>query len=189
CSSGSPGELIVNGMSGTDRSGSWSNTALIGSVNISSWPEALVVREQVERNCFLEAGMNYDAPAQTVRAFQNSVRGDLPASSYRPGLASRDLTKILPPPLVTMLHASLGRLSSRLRGVNDGLLIAPESRVTPPYRYLRDKTGFVAENIMFIGEGSGFASGISTSAMDGMRVAMNFVHGVRGGKGTTTEPE
>ncbi len=176
CAAPAPGQLVVNGMSLRARDGAFSNAALIVTLPPApSWRKAVERREELERGAFVLGGSSWAAPAQTIYSFLRRTSPEILPSSYAFGATPADLRALLPEPLVRALTDGLPQLPRHLRGVRDGLLLAPESRVAPPWRVLRDERGCAVPGVYPIGEGGGWASGISTSAMDGMRIALSWV--------------
>lgn len=175
CASGYSGHLTVNGMSYSRRSGLFSNSALITSLDGFSWKESLNIISKVEEECFRAGGNDYGAPFQTIRDFLEDRLSSPTDSSYLRNLSPAFIGKLFPVEYTTRLKRTLSRLSRFLPGISDGTLIAPESRVTPPWQYERNKDGTVLQNIYASGEGSGHSSGISTSAMDGLKIAAGII--------------
>ncbi|MBU1219555.1 NAD(P)-binding protein [Myxococcota bacterium] len=175
CASGYKGHLTVNGMSYSQRNGIFSNSALITSLDGFSWKESLNIISRIEEECFKAGGNDYGAPFQTIRDFLDDRLSMPTDSSYLRSLRPAIIGKLFPGDYTDRLKRTLSKLSRFLPGISDGTLIAPESRVTPPWQYSRNKDGTVLKDIYAIGEGSGHSSGISTSAMDGLKVAAGIV--------------
>jgi uncharacterized FAD-dependent dehydrogenase len=95
-------------------------------------------------------------------------------SSFLPGLVPVDLSRILPPFVSDALRAGLTVFDRRIRGfINEGLLIAPETRTSAPVRIVRDRETFEAihtRGLFPIGEGAGYAGGIISSAADALKL-------------------
>jgi uncharacterized FAD-dependent dehydrogenase len=100
---------------------------------------------------------------------------NLPDSSYSRGLTSCDLGALLPEFVVTELRTALVEFERKIPGfVQNGLMVAPETRTSSPVRILRDPSTLVVDGIgglYALGEGAGWSGGIVTSAADGLRLA------------------
>jgi len=176
CSAALPGQLVVNGMSLRARDGAFSNAALIVTLEpLASWREAVDFRADLERRAFSAGGGTWAAPAQTISSFLQNKSPEVAPTSYRFGAAPHDLRALLPATLTDALAAGLRHLPGVLPGVSDGLLLAPETRVAPGWRLERDEHACAAPGLYVLGEGSGYASGISTSALDGLKVALGWM--------------
>ncbi len=177
CSAAVDGQLVVNGVSLRARDGDFSNAALIVTLPpAATWREAVETRADLERRAFAAGGGTWAAPAQTIATFLRGGTPEVAPTSYRFGATPFALRALLPAPLVDALAAGLRHLPGSLPGVADGLLLAPETRVSPGWRLERDAAGVAAPGILVLGEGAGWSSGISTSATDGLRVTLNWVH-------------
>ncbi|MBN2722512.1 MAG: FAD-dependent monooxygenase [Deltaproteobacteria bacterium] len=175
CASTEEGSLTINGMSNSHRNSRFSNSALISNIPVSSWKDGINLVSRIEKDCFTAGGSDYSAPFQLVKDFLKGQLSPETETSYRRGLKSNDLNRLLPNSYTSNLQKALGSLNLFLPGVTDGTLIAPETRVTPPWRYERDENGWILPGVMTAGEGSGWSSGISTSSMDGMKIAHNLL--------------
>ncbi|MCA9544562.1 MAG: FAD-dependent oxidoreductase, partial [Myxococcales bacterium] len=91
-----------------------------------------------------------------------------------------DLREVLPEPLIEGMIAALRHFDRRLPGFAgpEAVLVAPETRTTAPLRFLRDEqlTSTGVADLMPLGEGAGYAGGIVSAALDGMRIAEAIVH-------------
>jgi uncharacterized protein len=182
CSSENEDGLVVNGMSYSKRDGLFSNSAFIKTLKDIPWEKALEIRENIEKKAFQNGGNSFKAPYQSISDFLNNrFSSKVPETSYQLGLKESNLRDILPLPIIQAFEDALPQLKKHLPHIIDGIMIAPETRVTPPYRIIRDENGQILENIFSIGEGSGYASGISTSAMDGLKISLNFVNLLQSG--------
>jgi hypothetical protein len=175
-----PGHLSTNGMSASGRDGVFANAALVVTVaredlGADSAFAGVEFQRDLERAAFAVAG-DYSAPAQKAADFLEGRSGGwLPASSDPLGLVSADLRKILPGFLVSALEGCLPYFAGRMRHfVSQGVLIAPESRASSPVRITRDadtRESVSTHGLYPVGEGSGYAGGIMTSAIDGLKSA------------------
>lgn len=177
-------ETVVNGWSSSARNGAYSNSGLVVEVRPENWQTyksfgalaALKFQEEIEHKAFSSTG-SIIAPAQRVEDFiQNTVSKDLPRTSYQPGIESRDLRTILPDFISDSLAGGLVDFGKKMKGyrTNDAVLIGVESRSSSPVRIPRDKESLQhpqISNLYPCGEGAGYAGGIVSAAMDGMRCA------------------
>ena len=186
-SSSGPNQLVVNGMSAASRNSKWSNAAIV----VETRPEDIPSRfqkEAKELGCPDIAGLLYRsylekltkdngdeqaAPAQRLKDFLDNKKSvDLPSSSYTPGLVSSNLNSWLPSDITERLAEGFRNINKNMKGFicNDALMIAIESRTSTPVRIARNKDTFectAVKNLYPSGEGSGYAGGIVSSAMDG----------------------
>ena len=100
---------------------------------------------------------------------------DLPRTSYPQGCTPADLSALFPEPIRAGLAGAIQFFERRIRGFSgpDGVLIAPETRTTAPLRFLRgdDLCSPGLDGLMPVGEGAGYAGGITSAALDGFRAA------------------
>ena len=183
-----PGALVVNGMSLAKRNSPFANSGFVVSVELEDLaavgydgPLAGVqLQTALERAAFVAGGSSLKAPATRVTDFV-AGRGSttLPPSSYIPGLVATDLSEVLAAgrlPLAEKLREALRRFDRTLRGylTEDAVLIGVESRTSSPVRIPRDPTSLESSQLPGLfptGEGAGFAGGIVSAALDGIRVA------------------
>ena len=183
--------VVTNGMSAWARDGRNSNAALLVGVTPADFgaegPLAGVAfQREIERAAFRLAGGDYSAPAQRVADLLAGVPskgfgGVLP--TYEPGVVPGDISQCLPSFVVDSMKAALPILGRRLRGFDSGdaLLTAPETRSSSPVRILRDESlqSPLARGLYPCGEGAGYAGGIVSAAVDGIRVAEAVAGGER----------
>ena len=181
--SSEPGLLNLNGMSRHARDGENANAALLIGVNPTDYgaddPLAgIALQRRIERAAFTLGG-GYRAPCQRVEDFlagKPSTRfGDV-HPSYRPEAFPGDIAQCLPDFLTDNLRLALPALGKRLRGFDhpDALLTAPETRSSAPVRLLRDaRRQSALEGLFPLGEGAGYAGGIVSAAVDGLKVALD----------------
>lgn len=177
-----PGRLAVNGMSRHARAGDWGNAAFLCPVGADDFlPYAEAGREALagiqfqrhwERLAY-EAGLSgggYSVPACGLTDFVEGVAG-LPAERGVSRATAVDLTKVLPEAVAASLREAVPSMLSRLRGVRqeDVILYAVETRTSSPVRIVRAPSGEAEARpgVFPTGEGSGYAGGIMTSALDG----------------------
>lgn len=181
-----PETVVVNGMSSAKRGSPFANSGLVVQVT----PEDLRrlgygddplagVRFQrdLERRAFQLGGGGYRVPAVRVDRFLAEKPGaDLAPTHFRPGIVPADLDELFPAFVVDALRAGLRRFDRQLRGYasSEGNLLAVESRTSSPVRVLRDPESRAAvglAGVYLAGEGPGYAGGIMSAALDGLRTA------------------
>lgn len=178
-----PEQIVVNGMSAAGRNSQWSNAAIVVETRPEDIPEefnpnfsalkGLYWRTAIENKTF-ECGNGQQAPAQLLTDFiAGKISNELPKSSYAPGLVSRDLRDCLPERITSRLRSGFKDFDKKMKGFicKEALLIASETRTSTPVRILRDKNSgecTALKNLYPAGEGSGYAGGIVSSAMDGV---------------------
>ena len=179
------GEVVTNGWSPSKRNNPWANSGIVTTVSEEDLDAqghqgalgALEFQRSVERACSEAAGGDQRAPAQRLADFvARKPSKDLPPCSYLSGLTAVDLTSLLPPFIVERLIAGILDFDRKMPGYihPDAIVVAPESRTSSPVRMARDKITLGMEGAPGLypcGEGAGYAGGIASAAMDGMRVA------------------
>ena len=180
-----PGELVVNGMSNALRNSPFANSGIVTSVDANDFKEfeksgvlsGLKYQSEMEKHAFIAGGSSQCAPAQRVTDFlKGKLSSGLPKTSYISGVASAPLHNILPHPVAHRLKQGLKLFDKKMRGfvTEEALLVGVESRTSSPLRIPRYPDTF--EHIHYAGlfpcgEGSGYAGGIMSSALDGERCA------------------
>ena len=175
-------QIVVNGMSPSNRGGQWSNSGMVVEIRPEDveGDDALRVmryQEQIEHDCWLQGNRRQTAPAQRMTDFVNGrLSYDLPRSSYAPGLISSPLHFWLPKFVASRLQEGFKTFGRQAHGflTNEAVMIAAETRTSAPVRILRD-----AETLMHVqvaglfpcGEGAGYAGGIVSAGIDGERCA------------------
>ncbi len=178
-----PGQVVTNGMSLRARDGSNINGGLLVGVNPADFggtdPLAGVrFQERWEHAAFAAGGASYRAPAQRSRDFLARKASSGPGSilpTYRPGVAWGTLDRVLPDYVLTSLAESIPLLDRKLHGfaAPDAVLTGVETRSSSPVRILRDSTyqSPALRGLFPCGEGAGYAGGITSAAVDGIRSA------------------
>ncbi len=178
-----PGGVVTNGMSTWARDGENSNSAFLVGVSPADFggpgPLAGVeFQRRIERAAFRLAGESYAAPGQRVADFltktpSKAFGGVLP--TYQPGVVPGSLDDCLPEFVTASMRQALPLLGRRLHGFDSGdaVLTAPETRSSSPVRILRDESlqSPLAAGLFPCGEGAGYAGGIVSAAVDGIRCA------------------
>ncbi len=185
-SSTEPGEVVLNGMSNSQRNSPWANAGIVTSIEpedveeFSEWGplKLLKYQEKIERGIFAHNGGTLKAPAQRMTDFcKGRLSADLPATSYKPGVYSALLSDILPAGVYGRLKRSFYFFDKKMRGyyTSQSLLLAVESRTSSPVRIPRNPESLQhisLRNMFPCGEGAGYSGGIVSSAIDGINVAM-----------------
>ncbi|NCC75275.1 MAG: FAD-binding protein [Clostridia bacterium] len=181
-SASEPGGLVTNGMSFHARDQANANSALLVEVRPEDFPEpgplgGISLQRQMERIAFDLGGRNYRAPAQLVGDFLSSRPSTGPGDvlpSYTPGVTWTDLALCLPAFIVQALREALPLLDRKLTGFAspEAVLTGVETRSSSPVRILREDT-FQSRclGLYPCGEGAGYAGGIMSAAVDGLRCA------------------
>lgn len=179
-SSSEEGRLCLNGMSNSLRGSRLSNAALVVSVGPDDLPGGVLAgiefQRRIEEAAFLAGGGGFIAPAQRVSSFLNGkLDASLPSASYRPGLVPARLDGVLPAWMVDEIKTALRHFNRKMAGFvsEEALLLGVESRTSSPVRVLRgeDYQSTSLRGLFPAGEGAGYAGGIVSSAVDGVRVA------------------
>lgn len=179
-----PGMQCTNGMSNSHRSSPLANAGMVVAVSPADYAAegfegplaGLAWQRKWERAAFELGGGGYVAPAQRLSAYLAGKPGAPPGkTSYRPGVAQADLGTLFPPKVREALRLGLRGFERRMRGfvTDEALLIGVETRTSAPCRLVRDET-FQSPSLPGVypaGEGAGYAGGIVSSAVDGLRVA------------------
>ena len=109
---------------------------------------------------------------------KKNISGNIIKSSFRPGTYPVNISQKLPVSISKDLQKGLINFDSKFRGfINNGVILAPETRTSSPVRIIRNKETFETigvKNIFPIGEGSGYAGGIVSSAADGIKLGNLF---------------
>ncbi len=182
------GHLVVNGMSYHARNGKNANAAVAVSVGCEAFEPvdgslalgAIDFQRRLERDAYLAGGGDYYAPIMTMGDFLNGHSGSIPSRilpSYRDGkVRVSNFETIFPPFVIESLRYGLRSFGQRLKGYDtaDAILTAAETRTSSPVRLLRDPQQMTAlrhDRIYPCGEGAGYAGGITSAAVDGIRSA------------------
>ena len=178
-----PGGVVTNGMSRSARDGENANAALLVTLRPEDFPDRTTLggmywQREIERRAFRYGGGNYHAPAQRVGDFlahRPSAGSGAVQPTYRPGVTWGDLHDVLPEKITRVLEAALPELGRKLRGFDtpDAVLTAPETRSSSPVRIERgdDRCSVGVRGLYPCGEGAGYAGGITSAAVDGIRCA------------------
>ncbi len=190
-----PEQVVVNGMSPSNRGSRWSNSGMVVEIQPEdimnderltmndeaegSHPELAVLRfqEELERQCWLQGGRRQTAPAQRMADFtRRKLSYDLPESSYSPGLISSPLHFWMPEFITGRLSQGFQQFGRSSHGflTNEAVMIGVETRTSSPVRIVRDKDTLqhiTLRGLFPCGEGAGYAGGIVSAGIDGERCA------------------
>jgi len=181
----SPEEVVVNGMSPSTRNSPYANSGIVVEIRPEDLKEysrsgvlsGLEFQKDFERLAWEHAGRTQAAPAQRLSDFLNGrTSASLPAISYFPGVTSSPLHEWIPPLIADRLKAGFGFFGSVMKGfiTNEAVIAGVESRTSSPVRIPRDPVTLehiIVSGLYPCGEGSGYAGGIVSSAVDGMNTA------------------
>ncbi|AHJ63720.1 NAD(FAD)-utilizing dehydrogenase [Granulibacter bethesdensis] len=181
-----PGHVVTNGMSQYLRAERNANAGIVVGITPEDFPgdatmdplAGIAFQRHWERRAFEAGGGGYKAPAQKVGDFlagRPSVSlGSVPPS-YRPGVTPTDLSTCLPDFAVTAIREALPAFDRRIKGfaMEDAVMTAVETRTSSPVRVRRDGTGqsLNTSGLFPAGEGAGYAGGILSAGVDGIRIA------------------
>lgn len=175
-------QIVVNGMSPSNRGGQWSNSGMV----VETRPEDVAGddplrlmrwQEQIERDCWQQGNMRQTAPAQRMADFVDGhLSYDIPKSSYAPGLISSPLHFWLPTFISERLREAFKVFGRSSHGflTNEAVAIGVETRTSSPVRIVRDPATLMHVNVGGLfpcGEGAGYAGGIVSAGVDGERCA------------------
>ena len=175
------GGICTNGMSYSGRAGENANSALLVTLHTDDFPGEGVLagmywQREIEQAAYRLSG-SYKAPAQLSGDFMKHRRSTGPASvvpSYQPGVYWCDMHEFLPEKISSVLEKAIPELGKKLRDFDDpgAVLTGPEARSSSPVRILRGKDlCSEIKGLYPCGEGAGYAGGIASAALDGMRCA------------------
>ena len=180
-----PNQLVVNGMSPSNRGTKWANSGMVVEILPEDLPEyephgalkMMKFQEDIERKFYEESNYTHNAPAQRMIDFVESRDSkSLPHTSYAPGIHCARIDKILPSIISKRLQQGFKDFGKKSKGflTNEAVLIGDETRTSSPIRIPRDKEALMHVNISGLfpcGEGAGYAGGIVSAAIDGERCA------------------
>lgn len=181
-SSTANGQVVVNGMSPSKRNSRFANSGVVVSIDGSRFEkdprEALRFQQLLESKAFELGGGQFRAPAQRLDDFvHRRVSASMPECSYRPGLTSVDLDEVLPQEISEHLRNGILFFNEkRLRGylTNEAVMVGVESRSSAAVRIIRDPVTLMSPDqpgLFPCGEGAGYAGGIMSAAVEGIRCA------------------
>ncbi len=181
-----PRQLVVNGMSPSNRGTKWANSGMVVEVLPEDLPDTyneaddlkmMRYQEDIERRFFEDGDGSQNAPAQRMTDFVNSrLSSSLEPTSYAPGIHTARIDHLLPGPIADRLKKGFIEFGKKNRGflTDKATLIGAETRTSAPVRIPRDPVTLqhLDLNGLFpCGEGAGYAGGIVSAAIDGERCA------------------
>lgn len=179
-----PDGVVVNGMSLSKRDSPFANSGVVVAVRADDFGPAaagplagVAFQRAIEQAAYRSGGGGFAAPAQRLVDFLAQRPSEaLPATSYHPGVVPAAIDEIFPAMVTAALREGLAALVARLPGFlhPDAVLVAAETRTSAPVRLLRDPKTLESPAVAGLypaGEGAGYAGGIVSAALDGVRVA------------------
>lgn len=178
--------IVTNGMSEFSRSGANANAAIAVSVSPEDYGtsplDGMYFQRELEQKAFLMGGGRNHAPAQDVGSFlagRPGLRLGRVMPTYACGVEAADLRLLFPGFVTDMLEKGLRQFEKRLPGFGaaDTVLTGPETRTSSPVRILRngDYQSPSCKGLYPCGEGAGYAGGIMSAAVDGLRIAQEMI--------------
>lgn len=179
-----PGKLVINGMSEYSRNERNANSAIVVDVNPETdYPQhplaGIDLQRQLEEKAYAMGGSNYNAPMQLVGDFLAGKASEKIGSvtpSYKPGVTLSDLSQLLPAFAVRAIREAIPAFERQIKGFSmyDAVLTGVETRTSSPICIKRDKISFNSistKGLYPAGEGAGYAGGILSAGVDGIKVA------------------
>ncbi len=183
--------IVVNGMSNFARNSPWSNAALVVTVKAGrdfskdNLLSGMAFQKNIEKHAF-ELSKKYasgkEVPSQTIEQFLSGKNADVKNQKHScpSGVFSQNLEELLPEFITKELKTALGDFDKKIKGFSStqGVLMAPETRTSAPVNIQRDKKSLVSTShtgLYPCGEGAGHAGGITSAAVDGIKVAESIV--------------
>jgi hypothetical protein len=184
--------VVVNGMSLSRRDSPFASAGLVVAVEVADLARlglaeplgGVELQRRLERAAAIAGGGELRAPATRATDFvRGRASSTVPATSYQPGLAAGDVGAVLDAtglPLAARLREALGAFDRQMRGylTEDAVLVGVESRTSSPVRIPRDRERLVSPDLAALypcAEGAGYAGGIVSAALDGIRVARSIL--------------
>jgi uncharacterized FAD-dependent dehydrogenase len=178
------GQLSTNGMSRFARSSPFANAGLIVNQPVdeaSGGMAGFALIDQLEKACFAAGGGDYTCPAQRATAFVRGEAGAAPtSSSYRLGVRPARLDQLLPAATTKAISQALRHFERTIPGfLTHGTLVGVEARVSSPIRFERNPDTLASSlpGLYLMGEGAGYAGGIVSAGLDGIRIAETILTG------------
>ena len=177
------GCVVTNGMSQYSRNERNANSAVVVGIDPTDYPggplAGIELQRQLEQNAYLMGGENYDAPAQKVGDFLRGRSSEELGSiepSFRPGIKLTNLADALPDFCIEALREAIPAFNKKIKGfaMDDALLTGVETRTSSPINIKRnhdDLQSINTKGLFPAGEGAGYAGGIMSAAIDGIKVA------------------
>ncbi|GAA0832519.1 NAD(P)/FAD-dependent oxidoreductase [Marinomonas arenicola] len=174
--------VVTNGMSQYSRNERNANSAVVVGIDPSDYPggplAGIEFQRKLESHAFVMGGSNYDAPAQTVGAFlKNQTPEELGTvePSFKPGIKLTNLADALPDFCIEAIREAIPAFNKKINGFafEDALLTGVETRTSAPINIKRDDSfqSISTKGLYPAGEGAGYAGGIMSAAIDGIKIA------------------
>lgn len=175
--------VVTNGMSEYSRDRINANSALVVSVDQNDFGkkplDGIYFQDEIEKKAFEVSGRDYSAIGVDIGSFLNAHQGLNSKSvipSYSLGVKENDFNDVLPNQVTDMMKLGLQNFSSKMKcfGLKDGILTGVETRTSSPVKITRNNENFNSINVLGLyptGEGAGYAGGIMSAAVDGIKVA------------------
>ncbi|MFW5862849.1 MAG: NAD(P)/FAD-dependent oxidoreductase [Spirochaetota bacterium] len=176
--------LCINGMSYSQRNGRYSNAAVVVAVHpedFGNTPLGGVEFQRIlESAAFRVPGGGFIAPVQRVSDFVDRKRSrDAFVTTYSPAVSEVDMTSILPEWIYVEIAEGIVQFGRKMKGYysNEGICVGVETRTSSPVRISRDESyqSVSCRGLVLVGEGAGYAGGIVSSAVDGIRAAKKII--------------
>ncbi len=178
-----PGRVVTNGMSQYSRNERNANSAIVVGITPADYPgnplAGIDLQRALEEKAYEVGGGNYNAPGQLVGDFlaaRPSTALGTVEPSYKPGITLCDLATVLPEFAITAIREALPEFEKKIKGfaMKDAILTGVETRTSSPIRIKRNDDDLQSLNTRGLypaGEGAGYAGGILSAAVDGIKVA------------------
>ncbi|TGL75928.1 NAD(P)/FAD-dependent oxidoreductase [Leptospira yasudae] len=181
-----PEEIVTNGWSSSKRARPTANSGIVVELKPEDFKPfakhgplaAMEFQKSIEHKAWIAGGRTQKAPAQKLADFvDGKISADLPRTSYTPGITSVALQEVLPDFVYQSLRKGFQEFDRSMKGylTNDAVVHAPETRTSSPVCIPRDPISLQHIRIQGLypcGEGAGYAGGIVSAAMDGIRSAL-----------------
>lgn len=186
-SSSEKNAIVTNGMSLFARNGENANSAILVNVSPEDFSgksplEGMYFQKELEEKAFILGGGNYNAPIQRVEDFLNNVKTEKIGEvkpSYTPGVTMSNLQEILPDFVTKTLKEGIIYFDKKMKGFasNDAILTGVETRSSSPVKITRNDNYMSCsiEGLYPCGEGAGYAGGIMSAAIDGIKCAIKII--------------
>ncbi len=180
-----PGELVLNGMSLSRRDSPFANSGIVVAIETEDLKRfathgplaGVAYQSEVEQLAFAAGGSTQAAPAQRLKDFvSGTVSATLPETSYQPGMVSSPLHELLPEAIAKRLRSGFKDFGKKMHDylTNEAVVLGVETRTSSPVRIPRDNESLqhpTCKRLYPCAEGAGYAGGIISAALDGIRVA------------------
>lgn len=194
-----PGRVVTNGMSQYSRNERNANAGIVVGITPADYPghplAGIAFQRHWEEQAFKAGGENYSAPGQRIEDFlaarPSKALGDV-IPSYKPQVQPADLSTCLPDYAIEAIREAIPAFDRQIKGfaLPDAVLTGVETRTSSPISIRRDETfqSLNTKGLFPAGEGAGYAGGILTAAIDGIKVAEAVANAYRAATGKAAEP-